>query len=291
MKLLQSPNITNRNIRLWLGRLLRCVISAPFLALVGSAIGVIAVNLLQEPVAVEIQPQDNELPLEGVLGLSHEEFSEFPRHWRQVFATVALEPSNYHPMTVRILSSISPESAELIRNVASHVVEDKYIVRDNALSTRHTFVTQSLFSRFLDLETLGFLQTADTGLEVTMSNENPEGERYIKTISTSNHRMLALKKDKQAKIMLPVTTLTEAGQEIVSLLREPISFKYIKWVANLIQEQGFDVTVWSSWSDATNKNGFITTQLEYPVYIDERLAEFELLPKYLIDGHRETEMR
>ena len=228
-------------------------------------------GVFQTPVEVEIKPQPENLPLQVVLGIDQKAFSLFPLQWRQVLAAVAVEPDSYHPMTAKILSSISPTTSEFIRRLAARVIDGRYMVRDNTASTRHKFVPQQKFSEFLDLEALGFLQTADTGLEITMRSEDPESRFYFRIIPTTHHRMLVVDDDEQAAVRLPVTTLTASGQEIVTLLREPTDINYIKWVADQIREQGFNVTVWSNWSDT--KNGTqVTTQLGSPVYLGKDLG-------------------
>ena len=257
--------------------------SPGFLAFAGSVLGVIIVGIFQKPVEVEIQPPRETLPLQNVLGLNQDAFSHFPIQWRQVLASIALQPNSYHPITVKILSSITPTTGDFIRTLAARVIDGRYMVRDNTVSTRHDFVPQKLFSEFLDLEALGFLQAADTGLEVTMRTEDPKGKIYFRIIATTNHRILVLNKDKKLKLRLPVTTLTAAGREIVDLLREPTNINYIKWLADQIRERGFDVTVWSNWSTTGGANKYLTTQLGFPVHIDKDLKTFDQLPGYLLD--------
>ena len=284
MKLFQLSAVTTKRTIPWLPHLKRFTFSAGFMALVGSAFGAIIVSIFQEPVEVKIQSPKESMPLENVLGLNQEEFSQFPVHWRQVFATVASEPNSYHPMTKKMLSSNSIQTGDFIQTLAARVIEGKYVVRDNSVSTRHTFVSPQMFSDFLDLEALGFLQAADTGLEATIRTEDSKGNLYFNILSTTDYRILVLHTDSEAAIKLPVTTLTAAGQEIVGLLREPNDSAYVKWVVDQIREQGFDVTVWSNWTDTKGENEVVTTQLRFPVDIDKDLVELDILPKYLLDA-------
>lgn len=288
MKLLKLGEPTKKVIQRWLPKLRRIVLSAGFMALVGSASGVIVVGIFQEPIEVEIQPPKETRPLNNVFGLEQDEFNRFPDQRRQVLATVASSPNRYHPMTIAVLSSLSLQSAELIRTLAAQVIEGKYLVRDNTASTRHKFVPSHMLSDFLDLETLGFLQAADTGLNVAMSTEDPRRSVYFNIIETTNYRILALTKDGKQNIELQVTGLTAAGQEIVSMLREPTDRNYVRWLVEQIRKQGFDVAVWSNWIDTKVANDSISTELGFPVYLDKELAEMELLPKYLLDSLQEN---
>ena len=89
---------------------------------VGGFLGVILTASVAEYIRIEIQKEGYPNSVEKVLGMKQDEYKHFSVGWKQALAQVAIEPENYTGQTVKFLSTLSAEQANLMDIIAARVL-------------------------------------------------------------------------------------------------------------------------------------------------------------------------
>ena len=229
----------------------------------GGLFGVVLTASIAEYVRLKIQQGGYPNSVEQVLNLKSEEYMKFSVEWRQVLAQVAMEPENYSGQTVKFLSTLTTRQAGLMEAIAAHVLNEEFLVRDNDERSKHPISNLTL-QDFLNLEDLGILQTVATGLEMTLSSDVKA--RFMRAMRTNSHVLSIEHSDPNKTLLLAITTLTDPGKEIVSLLRKPSKLEHLEWLAQHIRDKGFETRLWASWTAPNPTTG--EWQAKYPIKLD-----------------------
>ena len=230
---------------------------------VGGFLGVILTASVAEYIRIEIQKEGHINSVEKVLDMKQDEYRRFSVGWKQALAQVAIEPEHYTGQTIKFLSTLSAEQANLMDIIAARVLGGEFLMRDNNERNKHPIADVTLHD-FLNLQGLGIRQTVATGLEMNISSGIETKFRQV--IRTNNHVLSIEHSDSNKKLVLAITTLTDSGKEIVSLLRKSSNLEHLKWLSQHIRDKGFETRLWASWTAPNPSTG--EWQAKYPIKLD-----------------------
>lgn len=128
--------------------------------------------------------------------------------WGRILSGEIRQPKSFSLSTLRVVSELNPETANLFRNVAVRRLNDDYLVRQ-------PIAQGAKLRELLQLEAAGLLQevNGNLGLPQTLATA---GEHAIQIRSLV--LMISLNERTKTSIRIPVLALSPAGKELAAII-------------------------------------------------------------------------
>lgn len=180
------------------------------------------------------------------------DYQKLSTKWKQLFAEVQLNHSDYAPRLIRILNDMTLADIAKIDGLAPYVVENS-ILRSNEGNSQHAIPGLS-FLDFARLKTIGILQQGQLGQQIKVQPRNGQPATVALRGTTLALRVEA--SDATAELSIPLTRLTEEGILIVRLLDRATSLAGVCTSATRFDAKKYTTQIWARfasrkkpWSD------------------------------------------
>ncbi len=222
--------------RIWVIQLL----TGAFGLLMG-AVGFVGTSALDQLVRNSVNEHMYEYAMKELLPTGLDEFQAMPIHWRQVIAEISIQRRIVGDADSRVhfatLEHFDVRNLHLVDKIAPYMIYD-FLVRDpSQKSTRHP-IPDMVYADFLDLESLGVLQSVSSGNGLSHNITSGEyrlhsGTHTVTVIAGQDHKTLEFQ----------VTRVSEPWVKLIELLRVPTNIEYLDWFASRTRALGFRVDV------------------------------------------------
>jgi len=180
--------------------------------------------------------------LRELLPVSIDDYQALPIHWRQAISELSIRRKFVGDAESKVLFAtlehFNVQQLKLVDKIVVPYMMFDFLARDPSQRDTQHPVPNAVYADFLDLESLGVLQSVVNG---TLIRRNITSDRYV--IHTESYTVPIYPGQDSTNLEFPTTRISEPWVQLIELLRVPTDGEYIEWFAEKIRESGFSVVV------------------------------------------------
>ena len=207
----------------------------------GDSIGILANSALDQFVRNRVDEQMYGYALRELLPTGVEDYQAMPIHWRQVISELSIRRKVVGDAESKVLFAtlehFDAKQLHLVDKIVPYMIFD-FLVRDPSRKDTQHPIPSMVYADFLDLESLGVLQSVAIG---TTIRRNITSGEYV--IETGTHNVIIRLGQELKTLEFPTTRISEPWVKLIGLMRVPTDEEYLEWFTSRIEELGFRVQV------------------------------------------------
>ena len=209
------------------------------IAVLAGGLGMVASPVLDQVIRNRVDEHMYGYALRELLPTGIDEYEAMPVHWRQVISELSIRRKIVGDSESRVLFAtlehFDVNNLDLVDKVVPYMMAD-FIARDpNQKDTQHP-IPNAVWADFLDLETLGVLQSVNDGSRI---RRNIRAGSYV--IESGSHTVTIRPSSGGTNLEFRTTRISAPWVKLIELLRVPTDEKYLDWFTSRIRESGFEV--------------------------------------------------
>ena len=211
------------------------------IVLVGTVLGFLASSVFDQVIRNRVDEQMYSYALGELLPTGMDDYQAMPIHWRQVISELSLRRKIVGDTESKVLFAtlehFDAEQLHLVDKIVPYMMFD-FLVRDPSQRTTQHPIPSMVYADFLDLESLGVLQSVANG---TVIRRNIKSSKYV--IQTEAYTVTIRPGQDSTNLEFPTTRISQPWVKLIGLLRVPTDGEYIDWFASRIRESGLRVEI------------------------------------------------
>ena len=211
------------------------------IAMLAAAVGFVASSGFDQVIRNRVDEQMYGYALRELLPTGIKDYQAMPIHWRQVISELSIRRQvvgdTESKLLFATLEHFDVKQLLLVDKIVPYVVFD-FLVRDPSRKDTQHPIPNTDYADFLDLESLGVLQSVASG---TIIRRDITSSKYVVHIGA--HTLTVRPGQDSGTLQFPTTRISEPWLKLIALLRMPTDPDYIEWFASNLSSAGFHVEV------------------------------------------------
>ena len=179
--------------------------------------------------------------LRELLPIGINDYQAIPIHWRQVISELSVRRrvvgDSESKLLFATLEHFDATQLRLVDKIVPYVMFD-FLVRDPSRTKTQHPIPNTHYADFLDLESLGVLQSVARGTTIRRDITSSEYR-----IHTGTHTLTISPIKDSGILHFPTTRISKPWLKLIALLRVPTDPDYIEWFSSNMKNAGFHVEV------------------------------------------------